>query len=182
MLKVCGENNYNHLGSTSNNAFNFFRIINPAVESTLEAPKIISYSANLNHSVVITSDGFAMGAGDNKNNQITPSLPSIPISEFMKFEIKDEEGRSWQPISAICGRQYTLYLVSLIGEENNIMHLIYSHSEIYRKYPLFLNTGSFNPISIYGGTFNAAAIGDNGSIIFIGKVVQAFKRLLSKFV
>lgn len=170
MLKICGENNYNHLGSTSNNAFNFFRIINPAVDSTLDASKIISYSANLSHSVVITNDGFAMGAGDNKNGQISPSLPNIPICEFMKFEIKDEEGRLWHPISAFCGRQYTLYLVSLVGqEEENMNHLVYCHSEIYRKYPLFLNTGSLNPIAIFGGTYNAAAIDDNGSIIFIGK-------------
>lgn len=169
MLKVCGENNYNHLGSTSNNAFNFFRIINPAVESTLEASKIISYSANLNHSVVITNDKLAMGAGDNKNNLISPSLPNSPISEFMKFEIKDEEGRLWLPISAFCGRQYTLLLVSPIGQDDNMNHLIYMHSEMYRKYPLFLSTGSSNPVAIYGGNFNAAAIDDNGSIIFIGK-------------
>ena len=87
----------------------------------------------------------------------------------MKFEIKDEEGRLWLPISAICGLQYTLYLVSLVGQDENIAQLVYSHSQLNQKYPLFLKTGSFNPIAIFGGTYNASAINDNGSIIFINK-------------
>lgn len=35
------------------------------------------------------------------------------------------------------------------------------------KYPVILNIGNFNPISIFGGSYNCAAIDSEGSIIYI---------------
>lgn len=168
-------NNCNHaqLGKKSNdkNIINRCQIINPLRNSSINASSIVSYSIYQDHSVLITTDGEIFALGCNKYGCIIGSLPKSDLEEFTKFEIKDKDGHIYHPISALCGYDYTLYLVS--PNKNSTKYLLaYSYSYIKTEYPIFLNIGEKTPISLFGGYTNAAVIDSEGSIIFIPETVR----------
>ncbi|KAK8895401.1 hypothetical protein M9Y10_023864 [Tritrichomonas musculus] len=157
MLKLCGNNNRNQLGEESNNKSPLgFPVINPAVNSHLEASTLISFSNYGNKTVVITTDGILLAAG---------SIPGTFLTKFTKIEIKNNYSIQ-HPISAVCGWDYTLYMVSPSKTDDTRL-LAYSSDIIKTASPLFLNIGKWKPVSLFGGRETAAAIDDEGAIIFV---------------
>lgn len=156
MLKFCGIDN-SHFGEKPSN---------PPKESQLDAPSISSYSSNYNHTVFITKNGVAMAAGDNRKLLISGSLPKEKIYKFTKFDIKDPDGQTYQPISCHCGEHFTLFLLKdPNNNERNI--LAYKRDKEISDFPIFLRNDSLNPVALFGGLYNAAAIDDKGSVIFL---------------
>lgn len=56
--------------------------------------------------------------------------------------------------------------------------LVYNCKEIKSKFPLFLNIGNANPVAIFGGYINFAAIDTEGRIIFIYDSISKLKKEL----
>lgn len=168
MLKVCGKNEYSQLGEGSNNEvkdlFGQDSIISPPLESHLDISSILSFSVYLYYSILITRDGKMQAIGSNSNGEISKSINQTKLVHYTNFEIKDSQGRICTPISALCGFKYSLYIIST---PDNRTRLVYSYDFINEQYPLFLNIGDSNPISIFGGENNSAAIDTKGRIIFI---------------
>lgn len=167
MLKVCGINDSSELGEDSNGKTisRYSAIISP-VESHLDARSILSLSISQEKSIVVTQDGVIQGIGNNCDGQITRLLPQYIIDEYKKFEIKDNNDNIYSPLSAVCGEYYTLFLVSNPAN-NSQTHLALSHSDRKEKSPLFLSIQNLNPVALFGGCKNAAAIDTNGSIILV---------------
>lgn len=67
-------------------------------------------------------------------------------------------------ITAVCGLEYTLYLISSGNGKNN--QLVYSYED-HNSDPIFLNLNNSNPLKLYGGHRTSAAIDSAGSIIII---------------
>ena len=84
------------------------------------------------------------------------------------------------PISAVCGCEFTLYIVSQ-SKGSSEFRLAYSYHGIKTDDPLFLNIGNSNPVSLFGGRYNAAVIDENGSIIFIPEFGEVEKLASSLF-
>lgn len=167
MIKVCGCNNSHQLGEDSNNRSpSGFLSIRPPVKSHLDPSSILSLSIYSDHLVIITKDGSLYGIGDNNDNRISSSLPKNQISQLTKFTIKDKEGHSYTPISAVCGETYTLFLVSNPDTPDQFQ-LAYSYLYPKDEFPLFLNIGNLNPVSLFGSRWDSAAIDSEGSILFI---------------
>lgn len=53
------------------------------------------------------------------------------------------------------------------NENNCHNNLAISHSKLETEFPFILNIGEINPISLYGGCYDCAAIDSEGAIIFI---------------
>ncbi|KAK8840455.1 hypothetical protein M9Y10_030660 [Tritrichomonas musculus] len=168
MLHICGSNDHSQLDEKSNNKDLQYRlnIISPFQKSQLDAPSISSYSSYYHHTVAITKDGEVLASGNNKEGQIIGSLPKEDIKKFTKFNIKNDDDQLFYPISAVCGYNYTLYLVSA-SKESDKNTLAFMYPDKNRKNPLFLNIGESNPVSLFGGFSSAASIDSEGSIIFV---------------
>lgn len=166
MLKVCGINDSSELGEESNNkTVKRFSAIIPPIQSHLDAQTILSLSIGQEKSVVVTQDGVIQGVGNNCDGQISRSLPQYIIDEYKQFEIKDGDDNLYIPISVVCGDYHTLYLVS--NPDNIRNYLALCHSERKESFPLFLDTKNLNPVALFGGCKNAAAIDSDGSIIIV---------------
>lgn len=166
MIVVAGENKDHQLGVESNNkAINESPIVCPPDNLKLDITSLLSFSVYCGHAVWITLDGKAHAIGDNKSFEISKSLPEGEIKQSSIFEINDNEGKPCIFLSALCGYEYTLFLVqSNSSNQNN--RLIYSHSS-NKKFQLFLNISGHNPVALFGGYSIAAAIDSNGEIIII---------------
>ena len=92
--------------------------------------------------------------------------PKKFLNHFTKIDLKDSKGRLFTAKSSVCCKNYTLYLVSSIDDKNQNQHL-YSHSELDTPYPIILNIGKFNPVSLFGGFIECASIDSEGRIILI---------------
>lgn len=151
-------------------------IISPPIISNFK-DSISSYSAYFDHSVIITEDGMIFGTGNNENHEIIKSLPHKVIEKYTKFELITSKKRKLYPISAFCGSDYSLYMVSTSQNAGKKVTLASTYSNIKTVSPLFLNTGNKTPIAIYGGRFNSAAINDDGSLSFIHCFFESYSSL-----
>lgn len=167
MLDQCGYNEFFQLNEKSNNQSTYKTpVVSPYLQSQLDISTILSYSIFGNHSIKITQDNRIYAIGDNRDNQISESLPKEVFNQYTEFTIQDPKGRTCSPISSICGKFFTLSLVTNPDHENHFQ-LVLSYKGINRNSPLFLNIGDRNPISLFGGYFNAAAIDSEGAILFV---------------
>lgn len=166
MLRVAGENKARQLGVDPNNkSIDGSQIVYPPDNFKLDTSSLLSFSVYSTHTVWITCDGKAHAIGDNTQFKISKSLPEENIKESTIFEIQDSEGKTCTVLSAICGINYTLYLIQC-DVNNKSTQLAYSHSE-NKESPIFLNLSGRNPIALYGGHSIAAAIDSDGAIIII---------------
>lgn len=156
MLKFCGID-HSQFGEKPSN---------PPKRSKLDASSISSYSSHYFQTVFITKNGVAMAAGDNQKALISESLPRQVIADFTKFDIKDKEGHIYQPVSAYCGEHFTLYLV-LDPNDDKKNILAYKNDKVDCEFTVFLKGDNLNPIALFGGLHNAAAIDDKGAVIFL---------------
>ena len=166
MLKLCGANDHHQLGEESNNKNpSGYPVIHPAVNSHLETSTIVSFSSYGNSTVVITTDGIILAIGSNSGGKITSSLSSEDLTKFTRIDLKNGDIIQ-HPISAVCGLYYTLYMVSP-SKTSSSRRLAYSYDGIKTSSPLFLNIGNWKPVSLFGGEETAAAIDEDGGIIFV---------------
>lgn len=165
-MKVCGRNMFNLLSEMSNNQNDYKTpIICPPVDMRLNYNTDSTYSIYLNHAILITN-GIIHAKGFNKDHRMCSFLPREILTDFTPFEIKDMSNIKWTPISAVCGKFYTLINVSN-PEDGNETRLVYSFKDILDQYPLFLNTESRHFISLFGGCNESAAIDTEGLITVI---------------
>lgn len=149
-IDVCGRNNNFSICEKSNHKKpDGEKYIYPAHNSDLDPTTISSYSI-YNKTVVITNEGDAIAIGDNSKSQISGSLPKQAIKSYMKIELRDAHNQVSKAVSAVCGNDYTLYIISS-EDENKPKQLAYSHSNLARDFPVILNIGEVIPASIYGG-------------------------------
>lgn len=167
MILVSGDNSNLLLGKDSNNiSAHGSPVISPPLDLPIDTSSLLSYSIYYNHSLFITNDGSLHGIGDNRNLQISISLPKEKILQTTEFSLKKDQSHQLVPISAVCGRKYTLFMAS-DKDDSNKKYLIYSSKNIESQFPHILNVGNRIPISLYGGRIDSAAIESEGGIIFI---------------
>lgn len=138
------------------------------INSITNLPPISSYSCDLSHTVMITTNNDIYGLGRNTKLEIIGSLPKTELTEFTRFYIKDEEGQIIHPISAFCNDCSTLYLVSKTKDSNK-KFLAYSGHYINTEHPYFYDMNNLNPVALFGcnGSYYYSAIDDKGSVILI---------------
>lgn len=163
MIDACGRNEYYQILPKSNHDKPQAKFSH---ELDIDPSLIASFSSFYCHSVYITTKGEIRGIGYNKDGRIISSLPKKILNNYTEFEIKNKEGHLMTPLSAVCGKDYSLYLVTE-KKNGNKAHLAYSYPNIKTDHPLFLNIGEVTPVSLFGGYCHSAAIDDNGSILFI---------------
>lgn len=165
-LLFCGYNVYSQFAEKSNNKSNSENeIISPPVESSFDVSTISCFTLYSNHIIIITKNGEIFGSGDNSKGEIIGLLPKEELTKFTKFEFKDENNQVWHPISAAACSESTIFLISST-KDNTQNKIAYSYMNIPTTFPVFQNVGESNPISLYSGFFNAAAIDSEGSILY----------------
>lgn len=170
IMLVAGYNGDNRLGEKSNAKDNDGdQCIFPPCNSNLTISSLLSFSNLGDHSVWITKDHRAFAIGSNEEGQIINTLKKEIIRKEQEITLFDPKGRKCQFISAVCGYYYTLYLVSSESERNNQLVLFYRNKNSGK--PLFLNMNGHNPIHLFGGNQNAAAVGAEGEIFVITEAV-----------
>lgn len=167
MIKVAGYNYRCLCANWNMKTDDGYKIVCPPTESKLDISTLVSYSVYCYHAVWITKNGHIYAIGDNIEKQIFQTLPKHFIEYQTEITIQDNERRIYNPISAVCGRFYTLYLVK---SPSGQFQLVYVHSK-NNGTPIFLNTPDQKPIILFGGMSNSAAVTDDGSIIIITKSV-----------
>lgn len=131
----------------------------------IDFSSILCFTIFYSNIVIITKDCTAFVMGFNRYREISVLLPK-EIEKLTRLDIIDKNGKLWYPVSAICGDEYTLYMVSDVPNGFN-KRLVYSARNIKGKYPTFLKIEKSNPIALFGGYENSAAIDTDGSIIYI---------------
>ena len=104
--------------------------------------------------------------GLNEDKEISVLLPKKVIRKLVPLNIVDKKGKKWYPVSAICGYEYTLYMVSDVPKGFK-KRLVYSARKIKGKYPTFLKIEKANPVALFGGYDSSGAIDTDGVIIYI---------------
>ena len=102
----------------------------------------------------------------NENKEICILLSKKVVRNLVRLDIVDEKGKKWYPVSAICGYEYTLYMVSDVPKGFK-KRLVYSARKIKGKYPTFRKIEKSNPVSVFGGYDSSGAIDTDGVIIYI---------------
>lgn len=166
---IGGYNKYFGLGEKSNKDIPFEPCISPPLLSHINISALRSYSIFDNHAVMITKEGQAFAIGSNENGQIINTISKEVHEREQLIEITDPQGNDCRFISAVCGHDYTLYLVTTDTTEIN--QLVYVYSNENNNHPLFLNINGRNPISLYGGWRTSAAIDSEEGIYVITKHV-----------
>ena len=164
---VCGCNNYCQLGEESNNKnTDKYPIICPPEKSHLILSKLLSISACSSHMVFVNQKYQAFGIGHNAYCRI--------LEEEKEIIIKDEYGQPFKFISAVCGNNYTLYLVK---SEKNIeeFQLIFASDN---NPHIYVNIIGRTPISLFGGNKAAAVIDTDGNIIVLNDIMLKNKDLV----
>ena len=165
MIELCGNNNKYQLGKISNTEIMYSSFTITPVHSSFDISSISSLSICGDHSVAIIKNGTILATGNNNKGEIYPSIPQVTLTGFTSFEIRDEHNNLLHPISASCGYNFTVYLVSL-EKGSNENRLALSYSYIKTDTPLFLNTGKSNPVALFSGFTKAAAIDSDGKVLF----------------
>lgn len=161
-IYVAGLNDYHQISSESDlkqdeNIINIPQKIN-------NLNNLISYSVYFTHSIYVDNTGSAYAIGNNTDQSILGNLPE-KLDDWTRITItRDKKELSF--ISAVCGFDYTLYLVKY-QESDTFPFLAYVHKDEKAKSPLFLDTGDMNILKIFGGRVTSGAIDDTGSIIMI---------------
>ena len=124
-----------------------------------------SYSVYQNHAVAILNDGTPMAIGDNNNWPIYKTLPRY-VSKWTTFHLQDSNRNRYSIESAVCGTDYTLYLLDQSTNED-IKPLAYVKKGKNKGLPNFISTKGCHIYAIYGGSHISAAIDTEGTIHII---------------
>lgn len=180
-MQVCGKNQYFGLGEESNREGYYGQCISPPFDSHVVIPSLKSFSAFDNHAVWVTREGQGFAIGSNESGQILGTMSKEVHQTEQLINIIDEKGQRCKIISAVCGHEYTLYLVSSETYANN--QLVYSNENDFLSSPLFLSINGPNPLYLFGGWKTAAVIDNEGSIYVITKsVLKSIEKVVEKSV
>lgn len=125
-----------------------------------------SYSTYYDQSIWILKNGQAYAVGDNRDGKICHNLPKKVLDKETEIIIIDKNGNPFKFLSAVCGYEYTLYLV--MGEAStSSSQLLY-----IKKNPLFLSINSHGSLFLYGGCDTAVAIDSEGGIFIIPQSIS----------
>ena len=141
--------------------------ISPPQNLQLDPSSLLSCSACFEHAVSVTRSGSLIGAGCNDDGRISGSLEKKVISQFSEISMNDSSGRPLAPVSAVCTRYGTLCMFTKscgCGRQ-----LAFCDNEINGGTPVFLDIGSKEPVSLFGGNNHAAAICTDGEVIIINR-------------
>lgn len=112
-MYVCGYNDFNHLCEDSNGRGpKESHVINPLKNSHLNVSTILSFSTYQCHSVYASTKGEAYAIGNNTEGRFSGVIDKKIFKKETKIEFIDQNGDPYNFISAVCGFDYTLYLVS----------------------------------------------------------------------
>ncbi|KAK8843106.1 hypothetical protein M9Y10_025297 [Tritrichomonas musculus] len=161
-VKTSGLNNYNQVGAISNDESDGYPIICPPLSSKIDVSNLFSYSVYYHHASWVTKDGKGYAIGDNSYRAILGSLPKSKLETATEIDMKDRRGIQCKFISILCGDGYTLYLIS---RTDGIKELAYVYESKNKGEPFFVNIETRQPVSLYGGYYNSAAIDTEGAII-----------------
>ena len=166
MIKASGSNDHHQLGEKSNNKdiVDGSECISPPLIFDINRSKLSSISTYMDHTVMTTIDGEAFGIGDNSDGRISSSAPHEVFTKFTKIDLRDSNGEKCASFSAVCGEDYTLYLVEGGGSS---ARLAYASPQIGSGFPAILDAGSAEPVALFGGRRHAAAIDAGGSVVFV---------------
>lgn len=131
----------------------------------IDTYSLLSLSIYYDDAIYINKDYRIFAKGDNEKFEIDKSLPNQNLENFTEYEIKDENGCIYFPISAQYLGTSILYMVSEV-KKGFKTKLAYHYKE-QNPSIVFLNIGDSNPVAIYGGDDNYAAIDMEGAIIYI---------------
>lgn len=87
-----------------------FGVIAPPVNLSIDPSSLLSHSVYGSHSIVVTRSGSLRGVGSNSSGEISSLLEKKTITQFTKFVMKDENGQTLTPVSAVCTSNGTLYM------------------------------------------------------------------------
>lgn len=166
---VGGSNKYFGLGEKSNTDNPFEPCISPPLLSHISISELRSYSIFDHHAVMITKEGRGLAIGSNENGQIIDTIPKEIYEDEQIINIIDQYGHDCQLISAVCGHDYTLYLVCSKNSDYN--QLVYVYSNENNGHPLFLNLHGRSPTCLFGGWKTSAAIDSEEGVYVITRSV-----------
>lgn len=173
MIKVCGANSFLQLGQDSNNKTSDDEpVICPSVTSNLDINSISSITSYNNATIVIYDSNRSEYSGSNSTKTVFRPNLSAPVNCINNpFCLKISTMNSFDNINAVCGTFYTLYIVKEKNKKSN--SLVYSSSKDgTSRFASVLKIGDFDPIALYGGSSNSAAIDSKGSIIFVPSLIS----------
>lgn len=166
-MKVAGHNYFSILCAQSNGqGVKNQPSISPPVNSRLDPSSLLSYSVYDDHAAWVFRDGRAFAIGNATNGKICGKLSNSILSKQKEITLNDPQGKPCHFLSAVCGTWYTLYLVET-SEGHDHLKLVYSCYSKDNPSPIFLNTGRWNPVALFGGSITAAAIDQEGIVIII---------------
>lgn len=163
-ILVAGQNDKNQISVSENQSI--FTPINIGINFT----DVISFSVYDMHAVVVLEGGVPSAIGDNEGCVIYANLKRN-LKYWQNFSII-EDGNNYLVESAVCGSNYTLYLVKE-SSNNESKYLAYVQKNKKNGHPYFLNMYGSHPISIYGGSDIAAAIDERGAIHIIKNTITS---------
>ena len=158
-MKVSGNNLSCQLsGSITNQTKD--NITSP-YQSNLDIPSLLSFSLYY-CPIWITRSMEAFAVGDNKQKQISSTLPNEILANDTKINLQYKNGQPCKFISAVSGYHYTLY--QILSENSDTYQLAYA---FYNEKTIFLNINKRSPMSLFGGQSTSAAIDSDGMLIII---------------
>lgn len=168
MLIVSGDDRYKQLPAESNmKKEDGTRIVCPPKDAQIDTSTLISFSSYCWHSVWVDKSGTAHAIGNN-DGQIWPNLPKGVLRQPTEFTVQNRNGEPCILLSAVCGLNYTLYLISPRAT-NQFPTLAFVCKLENEGQPIFLETETHHPKALFGGSDIAAAVCDDGAVLIISR-------------
>ena len=138
-ILVAGQNDMKQISATSSDTSSASLI-------DLDFSKIISFSVYFKYAVFVTSSYVPWAIGDNTDWPIYENLGRY-LKKWKNFSIK-ENGKNYLVESAVCGSNYSLYLLKEFETDKN-RYLSYVQKSKRKGRPFFLDTKGWIIVSIY---------------------------------
>lgn len=181
MLKVAGDDRYQQMAAEPNSKkSDGGHIVCPPADAQIDLASLMSFSVYCWHAVWVSRDGHAHVVGQN-DGQVWPTIQQGIIKIPRDFEIQDSNGNPCKILSAVCGLNYTLYMVTPNDDPDHPQLVLiwkYKHDGA----PALLSIDGRKPVALYGGQETAAAIDSEGAALLMTKSIfktDGFKPLVA---
>lgn len=157
---VCGLNRFGELGEKTNtkNSANYPAIY-PPLKSHINLSNLLSISLFYGHTVIVDVNNKAYAIGDNSKGKISSKLPK----EVFETETEIQLSKPFKFISAVCGKEYTLYHVINDKEESQLV-LALTESDL-----IFVDYKNKTPAALFGGKETASIIDTEGCVAVLSR-------------
>lgn len=157
-IMVCGRDANNHIGGQCTSSNKSPQMLN------FDTSSLLSYSFYFKHSALIARNSTLLVIGNNEDGRISGSLQTAQITKFTEFSMKDKH---LEPVSVVCTGLGTLFMFN--KSRDGGIQLVFCDKDVKQGNPIFLNTGNKQPVALFGGLCDAAAICKDGEIIYINR-------------